>query len=167
MTDVGIRRCIEALRASFPQTYKSFTADMFKDLITIWKIQFVSFDDVMVFEALNKALAESEFPPAIATIKKYLVREESENEEEVWRQLLKAGRNDIRYAKEEWEKLPENLREITTPQTLVDIGRASDEAVRFIKKDIMEAYSNRKQIKRQELLTSFNDAPLLEDKQEE
>ena len=164
MTDVGIKRCIEALRASFPQTYKNFTSDMFKDLITIWKIQFHNFEDLQVFEALNKAIAETEFPPAIATIKKYLIAEENENVEEVWRLLLKAGRNDIMYAKEEWEKLPEALKEVTTPQTLVDIGRASDEAVRFIKKDIMASYSDRKQVKRQELLTSFNNVPLLEDK---
>lgn len=164
MTETGIKKCIEALRATFPQTYKNFTAEMFKDLIAIWKIQFSNFEDLPVFVALNDVLAEAEFPPAIATIKKHLVKEENENEEEVWRVLLKAGRNDIAYAREEWEKLPDKLKEVTTPQTLVEIGRASDEAVRFIKKDIMAVYSERKQTKRQELLTSFANVPQLEGK---
>ena len=164
MTELGIKTCVEILREAFPQTYQKFTAEMFKGLFTVWKIQFSNFEDSQVYLALNEVLAEAEFPPAIATIKKHLVKEENENEEEVWRVLLKAGRNDIAYAREEWEKLPDKLKEVTTPQTLVEIGRASDEAVRFIKKDIMAVYSERKQAKRQELLTSFANVPQLEGK---
>jgi len=164
MTREGIKKCVRLLQLTFPNTYKSFTTEDLSMLIEVWSLQFNGFKDVEVFSALSETIASVSYPPTIAEIKKCLIKEEHENTEDVWRVLLKAGRNDIMYAKEEWEKLPEALKEVTTPQTLVDIGRASDEAVRFIKKDIMASYSDRKQVKRQELLTSFNNVPLLEDK---
>lgn len=164
MTRDGIKKCIRLLQLTYPNTYRNFSADDLAMLIEVWELQFSGFDDLPVFVALNEAVAESEYQPTIAVIKKHLIKEGNTNSEDIWRRILKASRNDIMYAKEEWAKLPEEIQEVTTPQTLVDIGRASDEAVRYIKKDIMGAYIDNHQRKRQELLTTFTNVPLLEEK---
>jgi len=164
MTKNGIIKCLFLLQGAYPTTYKNYTKEDWELATELWNIQFNGCEDLLVWKALNETISESEFPPTIAGIKKHLVKEESYNEEEDWRLLLKAGRNDIEYAREEWDKLPELFKKVTTPQTLVDIGRASDEAVKFIKRDIMAAYREQRTKAQSELLISFNKVPQLEAK---
>ena len=155
-------KCLNYIEKAYPNAYKGYGKTDWAQLADVWQIQFGNCDDLDVFAAVNQAVSECEFPPSIATIKKIMVPEVSINEEEEWKLLLKASRNNLQYAQEEWDKLPEDFKKVTTPYTLVEIGRADDEAVRFVKKDIMSAYRKVKEKSREDLLISFNKVPQLE-----
>ena len=137
MTRDGIKKCIKELQLSYQNVYNKFSVDDMKMLIEVWELQFRDFDDVEVFSALNECISTSEYPPTIATIKRCAIREPETNEEEVWDTLLCAGRNGLYGSYEEWERLPEDLKAITTPETIKEIALADDEALRYIKHDIL------------------------------
>lgn len=162
MTKQGIMKCLNYIEKAYPNVYKGYGKVDWAQLADVWAMQFGNCEDLDVFAAVGKAVSECEFPPAIATLKKIMVPEVSINEEEEWKLLLKASRNNLQYAQEEWDKLPEDFKKVTTPYTLVEIGRADDESVRFIKKDIMAAYRKVKEKSREDLLISFNKVPQLE-----
>ena len=165
MTREGIKKCVRLLQLTFPNTYRSFTSDDLSMLIEVWSLQFRNVDDVQVFSAVNSVISMSDYPPTIAEIKRQLIGEHEENEEEVWYDLLEAGSNGIYGAEEEWEKLPESIKAITTPWTLREIALADSSSLRFIKKEIMESYRSYKKRKADMLLsTSFTDQKLLEGK---
>lgn len=162
MTREGIKKCIRLVQLMFPNTYKNFTTEDLSMLIEAWELQFRNVDDVQVFSALNGVISKSDYPPTVAEIKRQLVGEEEENEEDVWYTLLEAGSNGIYGAEEEWEKLPAGIKAITTPWTLREIAMADNESLRFVKKEIMENYRAYKKQQTDKLLsTSFTDQKLL------
>lgn len=162
MTDEGIKKCFGVLQGAYKAFYKDSTTNEWVLMKDVWQMQFGNVDDLTVFGALNDCVGHCKFPPSIAEIKSVILPEVSYNEEEDWKLLLKASRNNLQYAQEEWDKLPEDFKKVTTPYTLVEIGRADDESVRFIKKDIMAAYRKVKEKSREDLLISFNKVPQLE-----
>ena len=162
MTDEGIKKCFGLLQGAYKAFYKDYTTNDWVLMKEVWQMQFGNCEDLDVFAALGQAISECDYPPSIAKVKKIMVPEVSINEEEEWKLLLKASRNNLQFAQEEWEKLPEDFKKVTTPYTLVEIGRADDESVRFIKKDIMAAYRKVKEKSREDLLISFNKVPQLE-----
>ncbi len=63
--------------------------------------------------------------------------------EEVWPRILKAARYDPRQAKAEFAKLPENIQKALGGHSrLVEIGRAYEEDLKWIKKSIQKEYSD-------------------------
>ena len=155
-------KCLNYIEKAYPNAYKGYGKTDWAQLADIWAMQFGNCEDLDVFAAVCKAVSECEFPPSIATLKKIMVPEVSYNEEEEWRILHRAGRAKPEEAVIEWDKLPEDFKKVTTPYTLVEIGNASDESVKFIKKDIMAAYRKVKEKSREDLLISFNKVPQLE-----
>ena len=164
MTDEGIVKCLAALNGAYITMYKNMTPNDWKIMKDTWKIQFSKLDDVTVFGALQEAISTSEFPPSIATIKKHIFKETEINEEEVWSRLLQAGRNGSYGSLEEWNKLPEDLKAITTPETIREIAMADDDAIQFIKKDILKNYHSHKNTTREKLITGSVDIKLLGEK---
>ena len=141
MTKEGIKKCLRALQVSYPNTYKGYGAESWRDLASIWEIQFHNCEDEAVFIALNKSFATNEFPPSYSEIKKNLVGKRNElSNEDIWALLLKAGRNGLYHAEEEYAKLPESVRKVVTPGTIKEIAMADDESLRYIKRDIMNDY---------------------------
>ena len=162
MTKDGIKKCVRLLQLSFPNTYKNFSTEDLQMLMEVWNLQFKNCEDLPVFSALNKVISTSEYPPTFAEIKKNLMGDEYENEEEVWSLLLTAGRNGIYGSDEEWEKLPERLKKVTTPGTIKEIALSDNESLQFIKRDVLRDYRNYKEHEtNRQLATSYTDTKLL------
>ena len=162
MTDEGIKKCFGVLQGAYKAFYKDSTTNDWVLMKDVWQMQFGNVDDLTVFGALNACVGHCKFPPSIAEIKSEILPEVSYNEEEEWRILHRAGRAKPEDAVIEWKKLPEDFKKVTTVNTLIEIGNASDESVKFIKKDIMAAYRKVKEKSREDLLISFNKVPQLE-----
>lgn len=63
--------------------------------------------------------------------------------EDVWQKILKAARYDPRQAKAEFAKLPENVQKALGGHSrLVEIGRAYEEDLKWIKKSVQKEYSD-------------------------
>ena len=162
MTRDGIKRCLKLLQVNYHNYYDKFDAEDFGLMIKIWDLQFKNADDVEVFNAINKAFSSCKYPPSIAEIKELMIEDDDWNEEDAWLVVLDAGRNGIYGAYEEYEDLPEDLKAITTPETLREIAMADDESLHFIKKDIISSYKSYKNKKRaKQLSTNFMDESLL------
>lgn len=160
MTKEGIQKCIRLLTVTYPNTYKQFSEDEFKDLFQVWGIQFRNCDDITVWSALNQCL-DREFPPSFGEIKSRLLSGERASDEELWALLLKAGRNGIYGSQEEWEKLPEDLRRIVTPGTIREIALAGNEDLRFIKRDIIREYRVYEEKRNETMMLGMSDRRLL------
>lgn len=162
MTRDGIKKCIKAIQLSYQNAYKSFTGDDLKMLIEVWGLQFRNADDVAVFRAVNQAISTNDYPPSIAEIKRNLMGMDEINEEEMWSLLLIAGSNGIYGSEEEWEKLPEDLKAVTTPWTIREIALADNDSLHYIKKDILASLRYHKKKKTEALLsTSYTDQKLI------
>ena len=162
MTRDGIKKCIRLVQLSFPNTYKNFSMEDLQMLMEVWNVQFKNCDDLPVFSALNEVISTSEYPPTFADIKKAMLGNEYENEEELWALLLDAGRNGIYGADEEWERLPEKLKRITTPGTIKEIALSDNESLQYIKRDVLRDYRNYKETEfNKQLATSYTDTKLL------
>ena len=140
MTRDGIKKCIALLTVMYPNTYKDFKAEQYDALIQGWGIQFNQCDDLDVWAALNKVISVSSFPPSIAEIKNSMIEKDGLSGEEIWEIIVKAGRNGLYGAQEEYQKLPEQIRRIIRPGTLKEIAMADEESLHFIKRDILAEY---------------------------
>lgn len=161
MTEEGIKKCFAVLNGAYMGFYRNMSSNDWALMKETWGIQFNNCEDLDVFRAVQICISKSEFPPSIAAIKKAMMPEDDENEEEVWQVLLKAGRNGGYESWREWEKLPEKLKAVTTPATIHEIAMADNETLHFIKKDILETYKTKKAKQVDKLLTS-KDWKLLE-----
>ena len=139
MTDEGIKKCFGALQGAYRSFYKDNTQNDWTIMKEVWQIQFGNADDREVFYALNRCLSKCKYPPSIAEIKMELMPEDDFNEEEAWAMILKAGKNGNYEAEQEWEKLPNEIKSVTTPGTIREIALAEDGDVPFIKRDVMNS----------------------------
>lgn len=161
MTDEGIKKCFGALNGAYKNSYKEMTAGDWSIMKEVWQIQFANADDLAVFIALNKCVSKCKFPPSIAEIKEAMLPEDDFNEEEAWDLVWEAGKNGNYGAYEEYEKLPETIRSIITPGTLMEIANADNESLRFIKRDVVERLRIKHKKKADRLLSGFTDRHFL------
>lgn len=166
MTRDGIKKCIREIQLAYPSYSKNFDQEDLLQLIEIWDLQFKNLNDITVFAALQEAISTSEFPPSIATIKKLIFKDAEVNEEEIWSRLLKAGRNGTYGSREEWDCLPEDLKSVTTPDTIKEIALADNEALQFIKRDILKNYQSHKSVDREKQITGSVQTKLIGDTHE-
>lgn len=167
MTRDGIKKCIREIQLAYPSYSKNFNQEDLLQLIEIWELQFNDINDLQVFSALQEAISSSEFPPSIATIKKFIFKADDVNEEEIWRKLLNAGKNGTYGFYGEWEKLPSDLKAVTTPETIREIALADNDSLQFIKRDFLKNYQSHISVSRDKLITGSISKELLLDTQKE
>lgn len=121
-----------------------FIAD--KDAIMVW-YEFFKDDDYMVVQAaIQKYMANNEFPPTIAGIRKIMNEiinpETGMNEMEAWSLVYKAICNSAYRASEEFEKLPKECqRAIGNPAILREwAGLEIDQVNTVIQSNFMRSY---------------------------
>lgn len=117
---------MDILTTAYPRFYAGPDAPDMRKAISLWAEMFAD-DDVAVVAAAVKALivADSrEFPPLIGTVKEKIRQLTAPNamaEAEAWNLVARAVKNGIYGAKEEFEKLPENIKHLVgSPSQLKD-----------------------------------------------
>lgn len=60
------------LKASYPNFYKSLTAEDAQGIVSVWSMQFAGMSAEIVLMALNKAISSCTYPPSIAEVKEKL-----------------------------------------------------------------------------------------------
>lgn len=124
MTRKETAQVLGILKIAYPNFYKSFTKEDSKNAIDLWAMMFEDEDVVMVASAVKAYIATDEkgFPPVIGQIKnkiRYLSGNSSITEIEAWEKVKNAIRNSLYNAKEEYDKLPENIQRLVgSPLTL-------------------------------------------------
>lgn len=133
---------VKAMKAVYSDP--KFIAD--KDAIMVW-YEFFKDDDYMVVQtAIQKYMANNEYPPTIAGIRKHMNEivnpDLSMNEGEAWSLVYKAICNSAYNANEEFEKLPpECQKAIGNPAILKEwAGLDTSEVNTVIQSNFMRSY---------------------------
>ena len=105
------------LKASYPSFYRDTTRKDAEGIVNLWAEMFAE-DDYRLVAAAVKALIASDskgFPPVIGQVKeklRMLTDKQDMTEQEAWGLVAKAVRNGVWGSKDEFAKLPEDIRRI-------------------------------------------------------
>lgn len=137
-------KIISLIKISFPQQYSNIDERSLDLLVEEWNLQFKNETYESVYVAMQHYISTNVYPPTIAGIKNLMYEEDSESQfpsgEEAWEIVYRSGRCQREYAYEEYENLPKELKQIVTPETLYEIGNASNESILYIKNGFLKDY---------------------------
>ena len=123
--------------------YKDFKGD-FDDVITVWDEALGDYPFELVKLAVNHIIATSKYPPVIADVVERInkMKQKPElTEVEAWGYIKKALGNSLYNSREEWEKLPEGVKSVVTPDLLKDWAMLDyDEVDTVIQSNFMRSY---------------------------
>lgn len=115
------KKIMETLRAAYPKYYDGL--DNLKSIVDLWAVMFADDDAAVVAAAVKGHIATNRFAPAPADIKEMIRKIQQPritSELSAWGMVKKAIRNGAWHAVEEWEKLPQVIQEIVTPEQIKD-----------------------------------------------
>ena len=126
------------LKTAYPSYYKQVSRDEALAAINLWSEMFAD-DDPEIVSAATKALIASRtegFPPTIGAVKAKMhdiANPDAMTEDEAWRIIAKALRNGIYGSREEFDKLPAELRKIVhDPAQLKEWAKMDEETVQSV-----------------------------------
>lgn len=131
-------KILSVLRGAYPAFYRDTTKKEAEAIAGLWEDMFAE-DDYVIVAAAVKALivADSKgFPPVIGQIKeriRQLTEPKEMTEAEAWTLVAKAVKNGLYGSKEEFEKLPADIRRIVgSPNQLRDWAMADSDALQTV-----------------------------------
>jgi len=136
-------KIVGLIKVSYQYSYKDYSENDFLLLAELFCKHFEHHDYSQVYRAVNDYIDVEKFPPTIADIKRKMfidIEDMFLSEEEAWEMVKGAGRNDYSNAEIEYNSLPIEIRNVITINTLVEIGKASDNEIPFIKKGFIDSY---------------------------
>ena len=132
LTTKEATKLIRIISTAFPSYKPQYDDSMLNDAIELWTMMF-SKDDFRIVSAAVKSFIEdgrNKYAPSIGEIKEIMssVKVEGElSEAEAWNMVLTALKNGTYHAKEEFDKLPEDIqRAIGSPAYLRELASSED-----------------------------------------
>lgn len=124
---------IAALKITYLNAYKDLSKQEYELLIDMWQQDFEDIPYKVVMLAFNqyKNSPDSCFPPTAGQLKKIILNMKPEKEicaNEAYNLVYKAICNSTYHAEEEWNKLPDEIKSIVSPERLKSLATASSEA---------------------------------------
>lgn len=111
------------LEVNYPQHYSKLSKEQFSNQVTLWTELFKD-DDANLIATVVKTIISTDsspFPPNVGQIRSKafdLTAEPGMTELEAWGYVAKALKNSGYHSKEEWEKLPNEVKSCVTPEQL-------------------------------------------------
>lgn len=115
MDKKDILECLSLLKVAYPYIYRDISDGDAKALVNLWSFSFADSDPQTVKFAVSELIKRSSYAPSIADIRDYISSMEDiasgvPSDAEMWMILVRAVRNGNYNAREEFEKLPEELK---------------------------------------------------------
>ena len=115
MDKKDILECLSLLKVAYPYIYRDISDGDAKALVNLWSFSFADSDPQTVKFAVSELIKRSNYAPSIADIRDYISSMEDiasgvPSDAEMWMILVRAVRNGNYNAREEFEKLPEELK---------------------------------------------------------
>lgn len=127
---------LSILKKAYPNFYKNITKQEAEDTINLYEEMFKDCDGKLVLYTVKELINTFEYPPTIATIKKKmyeLTHIEDESPSDLWEILLKAIGRSGYYAVDEFEKLPDIIKEfIKSPHQLHELSQIPSETLHSV-----------------------------------
>jgi hypothetical protein len=131
-------KIIAVLMASFPNFLSNKTATDIQATISIWDEMLKDYNYQEVSIAIKACISQDKtgFAPSIGqVINKILSFRNQENElteQEAWNYVSKAIKNSGYHATEEYEKLPEIIKQVVTPSQLYEWSQMETDSVQSV-----------------------------------
>ena len=110
------------LQTAYPSFYRGMSREQMEAAVKLWQDQFANVEYKMVEAAVRAIISTrvESYPPTIGTVNEMILNLTSPamNEMEAWGYLRKALRNGIYGYKEEWERLPEPIKKVVSPDQI-------------------------------------------------
>lgn len=151
---------LSLIKIAFPNTYTKFNDEELNQVALLWEAQFKDYDFEMVAVATNTFISRdlSGFAPTIAQIKDIaydLMNPNKRTDDEIWIPIHEAICNGYYNTQEEYDKLPEDLKECVTTSQIRSWSMAPSDEMQWIRKEVIAEYRAReKRNKDYKLLTS-------------
>lgn len=121
MTKKETMQIMAVLQGAYPRYYAGQSYEEKKQAMELWHMMLGEYPYELVNQAIAAIIATNVFPPAIAEVISRMnsIQKGGEMTElEAWGYISRAIRNSTWHAQEEWERLPEELRCVVSPDLL-------------------------------------------------
>lgn len=167
MTKKEILMMLNLLKVAYPNFYKNFNKEETEDTVILYETMFKEFDGQIVLLAIKELINTFKYPPTIADIKEkiyQITNKEDKSDSELWECLLKAIRNGNYGSKEEFEKLPDIVKEyVRNPQQLQEMAQMDSDTIHsVVKGQFLKQIANLKQRQKEKDMISKEAKNLLE-----
>ena len=152
MTREETSKLLTMVKINFRSAFRDITKDEANLIIDQWNMNMKAFTWQEVFAAFNDYMKTNavDYAPQIGQIHSGIMQILQKRKplpqapfEEVWQKIMKSARYDPRQAKAEFSKLPENIQKALGGYSrLVEIGRAYEEDLKWIKKSVQKEYGD-------------------------
>lgn len=135
MTKDETAKIMAVFKTAYPRYYAAQTETEAKAAVNLWAAMLEEYPAALAGEAAKAIIAVSKYPPTIADMVEKtneLLTGEEMSELEAWRYVSLALRNSGYRSREEWEKLPEPLRKIVSPEILKNWAMAEADSVETV-----------------------------------
>ena len=113
------------MKTAYPNFYKEMTKEEMYNTIDLWYEMLKDFNSKLIVLTVKHLISTFKYPPTIADIKSkaYELTNKEETPSELWEKLAKAVRNGLYGYKEEFEKLPDEVKDfVKNPYQLKEMA---------------------------------------------
>lgn len=131
-------KIIAVLMASYPNFLSNKTATDIQATISIWEEMLKDYTYQEVSVAIKVCITQdkSNFAPSIGQVINKIIGFRNQGteltEQEAWNLVSKATKNSAYHATEEYEKLPESVKQIITPSQLKEWSQMDSDSVQSV-----------------------------------
>ena len=107
------KKLLDILKTAYPKTYQNITEKQARNTLGLYFDIFKEYETEIVVVALKNYIKENEYPPTIAGLQKQIdiIISDEDTDIELWNTLAAACSRGTRMTAEEFETLPESIRE--------------------------------------------------------
>lgn len=137
MTIDETKMILGILKTAYPNFYKEMSKQEMLNVVDLWADMFKNDNSKLVTVAVKELINSFQYPPTIADIKNkiYNLTNEEKTPSELWDRLQKAISRGIYHSEEEFEKLPEEVKEfIRSPKQLKELAMMDSDVVHSVTK---------------------------------
>lgn len=137
MTIDETKMILGILKTAYPNFYKEMSKQEMLNIINLWADMFKNDNSKLVTVAVKELINTFQYPPTIADIKNkmYYLTNQEKTPSELWDRLQKAISKSIYYSEEEFEKLPDEVKEfVRSPRQLKELAMMDSDVVHSVTK---------------------------------
>lgn len=166
MNKMEVTKTLMVLKTSYPYAFKDMSKQETESMVNLYQEMFKDNDYDVVSKAIVELIKTNEYLPSIATIKNkiYDMTHDDIDNTDLWNKLVTAIGRSSYYADEEFNKLPDILKQyIRSPHRLQEMATMDSDVINSVEKGIfMKQIENIKQNFKDKEITGKN---LLQNKQ--
>lgn len=146
-------KVLAVLQTAYPAFYRQETKDRIESTIALWCVHFKDKEYRIVSAAVNALIATKVdgYPPTIGAVNAMIQKltHSEMTEQEAWGFVRKAISNSLYNSRDEWERLPEEVKRAVTPDQLRTWALDMDFNESVASSNFMRSYRARSESERQ------------------